>query len=139
MTDAFVADASVGMAWAVESQSSRETKDLLDSVGAGAPFFVPVLWPFEVVNALLVLVRRRRMTAEDFARVRADFWVAKPVIDVEGMALTWKEIADLAEKFGLTVYDAAYLELALRRRLPLASRDTSLNDAARRCGVKTLL
>ena len=79
------------------------------------------------------------MTPEDFARVRTDFWIAKPVIDAEGPRFVWKEIADLAAQFGLTIYDAAYLELAMRRELALASRDTSLNDAARLCGVQTLL
>lgn len=139
MSEGFVADASVGMAWAVASQSSLETKELLDRVGGGAPLVVPVLWPFEVVNALLVLVRRKRLTPEDFARVRADFWIAKPEIDVEGPHVAWKEIAALAEKFGLTIYDATYLELALRKGLPLASRDAALNDAARLCGVQTVL
>lgn len=139
MSEGFVADASVGMAWAVASQSSLETKELLDRVGRGAPFVVPVLWPFEVVNALLVLVRRKRMTPEDFARVRADFWIAKPEIDVGGPHLARKEIAALAEKFGLTVHDATYLELALRRGLPLASRDAALSGAARLCGLQTIL
>lgn len=139
MSEGFVADASVGMAWAVESQSSAETKDLLDRVASGVPFVVPVLWPFEVTNALLMLVRRKRMTPEDFVRVRLDLATAKPVIDAEGPRFAWNDITDLAEKFGLTIYDATYLELAIRRCLPLASLDTSLNDAARLRGVKTLL
>ena len=139
MNEGFVADASIAMAWAVASQSSLETKELLDRVGVGAPFVVPILWPFEVANALLFLMRRKRMSPEDFARVRHDFAIAKPVIDDEGPRLAWKEIADLAEKFDLTIYDAAYLELAIRRRLPLASRDSALNNAARKCGVTTLL
>ncbi len=139
MSEGFVADASVGMAWAVESQSSAETKDLLDRVASGVSFVVPVFWPFEVANALLMLVRRRRMTPEDFVRVRVDFGIAKPVIDTEGPRLAWSDITELAEKFGLTIYDAAYLELAIRRGLPLASRDSSLNEAARLRGVKTLL
>jgi len=139
VTEGFVADASVGIAWAVESQASPDTRDLLDQVGAGVPFIVPVLWPFEVTNALLILVRRGRMTPEDFSRVRADFWIAKPVIDAEGPRFAWDETVHLAEKFGLTVYDASYLELAMRTRLALASRDASLNRAARLCGVQTLL
>ncbi len=136
MSEEFVADASVAMAWAVESQSSPQSKALLDRVAAGVPFVVPVLWPFEVANGLLVLLRRKRMTPQDFARICRDFEAAKPVIDAEGPRLLWHEVTDLAEKFGLTIYDAAYLELAIRRRLALASRDASLNDAARLCGVK---
>ena len=86
-----------------------------------------------------MLVRRRRMTPDDFARVRLDFATARPVIDAEGPRFAWNDITNLAETFGLTIYDAKYLELAMRRGLPLASRDTSLNDAARLRGVKTLL
>ena len=103
------------------------------------PFVVPVLWPFEVTNSLLMLVRRKRMTPADFARVRVDFWTARPEIDTQGPSFAWNEITGLAEKYGLTIYDAAYLELALRRALPLATRDAALNTAASLCGVKTLL
>jgi hypothetical protein len=60
VSEGFVADASVGMAWAVESEPSAETKDLLDRVASGVPFVVPVLWPFGVTNALLTRVRRDR-------------------------------------------------------------------------------
>jgi predicted nucleic acid-binding protein len=59
------------------------------------------------------------------------------VIDAEGPRFAWNDITSLAETFGLTIYDATYLELAIRRGLPLALRDTSLNDAARLRGVKT--
>src|SRR5437763_223758 len=101
--EGFVADASIGIAWAVESQSSAETKDLLDRVASGVSFVVPVLWPFEVANAMLVLVRRRRMTTEDFARARLDFGTAKPVIDTEGPRFAWSDISHLAEQFALTI------------------------------------
>jgi hypothetical protein len=79
------------------------------------------------------------MTQQDFARVRADFWIAKPLIDADGPSLAWTEIADLAERFGLTVYDAVYLELAVRKGLALASRDTALTNAARLCGENVAL
>ena len=105
----------------------------------GTPFVVPVLWLFEVANALLMLVRRKRMPLDEFARIQLELDALRPLVDDEGPHLVWSEITALAERFGLTVYDAAYLELAMRRGLPLASRDTELNEAARLCGVSTLL
>ena len=62
-----------------------------------------------------------------------------PIVDDEGPRFALTEITDLAQKHGLSVYDAAYLELAIRKRLPLASRDAALNKAARLSGVKTLV
>ena len=61
------------------------------------------------------------------------------MVDEEGLRVALGKISDLADAHALTVYDAAYLELALRTGLPLASRDGDLNRAARRCGVKVLL
>lgn len=86
-----------------------------------------------------MLLRRKRMTPGEFTRARLDLSALMPVIDDEAARLTWSEILDLAERFGLTVYDAAYVELSIRKGLPLASRDSALNEAARRCGVNTLL
>jgi len=63
----------------------------------------------------------------------------RPLVDDEGARLALGETSKLAAKHELSVYDAAYLELALRRSVPLASRDTALNKAARRAGVRTLL
>jgi predicted nucleic acid-binding protein len=60
------------------------------------------------------------------------------VVDDEAARTAFGKTSDLAEKYGLTVYDAHYLEVALRRKLPLASRDDALQQAAKRCGVKVL-
>lgn len=139
MSSAFVADSSVGVAWAVLSQSSAATERLLNDVGAGAPLVVPVLWMFEVANALLVLTRRKRIEPEEYTRARRALSRLTPTVDDEGPRGALGKIADLAEAHALSVYDAAYLELAIRRGLPLASRDAHLNKAAKRCGVKTLL
>jgi predicted nucleic acid-binding protein len=137
--DAFVADASVGLAWAVESQSSPATDRLLTDVTEGRPFVVPVLWAFEIVNGLLVLKRRKRVTHDQYLRAKSDLSLLAQVVDEDGARLAWNQIANLADTQSLSIYDAIYLELAVRRQVPLASRDTALNGAARRCGVKTLL
>jgi predicted nucleic acid-binding protein len=139
MSKAFVADSSVGVAWAVLSQSSEATDRLLNDVASGTPFVVPVLWMFEVANALLLLSRRKRIEPEQCARARRAVSRLAPLVDEEGPQLAWSRIWELADRHALSEYDAVYLELAVRRGLPLASRDANLNKAAKLSGVHTLL
>jgi predicted nucleic acid-binding protein len=139
MTGGFVVDASVGVAWSVASQSSNDTEQLLDEVSSGRPLCVPVLWLYEVANALLVLGRRNRIKPQDSAKARVALLNLNPVVDEEGPRAALGRVSELAAEHNLSVYDAAYLELSLRRGLPLASRDAGLNRAAQRCGVKVLL
>ncbi|HEV2199539.1 MAG TPA: type II toxin-antitoxin system VapC family toxin [Bryobacteraceae bacterium] len=135
----FVADASVGVSWAMPSQRSDVTNDLLDQIISGIPFVVPALWPFEVGNALLALKRRGKIDSAHCARARRALERLNPVIDDEGQNRALAAVWQLADDHALSVYDAAYLELAQRRGLDLASRDAGLNRAAKRCGVRTLL
>ena len=65
MSEGFIADSSVGVAWAVHSQASDATDDLLDQVAAGIPLIVPTLWPFEIAGSLLVLLRRKKLLAPE--------------------------------------------------------------------------
>ncbi len=139
MSDGFVADSSVGVAWAVPSQASEATDQLLDQVGAGTALVVPTLWPFEVANSLLVLLRRKKIMADERDRALGALARLPLVVDDEGCRLAFERISALAADHGLSVYDAAYLELALRRKLPLASRDEALRGAAKDRRVKLLL
>lgn len=136
---AFVADASIAVAWSVAAQSNRGTDDLLEEVAEGRPFCVPGLWFFEIANALLVLTRRKRITPRECAVARRALAALHPAVDDEEPRIALEKVSDLAAEHSLSVYDAAYLELALRRRLPLASRDAGLNRAARRCAIQILL
>ena len=138
MNAGFVADASLAIAWVIDSQSSRDADQLLQDIVSGTPFFVPSLWKFEVANTLLVLLRRRRIDTTSYKGARRDISQLTPVFD-DSPRQIWEQIWDLAENYRLSVYDATYLELALRRHLPLASRDAALNKAAKASGVKTLL
>jgi len=135
----FVADASVGVAWVVFAQSSEATDQLLGDVSSGVSVVVPVLWPFETTNTLLVLARRKRLTSAEFGRAAAALAAVNAIVDDDGPRLAFGDILDLAMQHGLSVYDAAYLEVAIRRRLPLASRDSRLNGAAKAAGIQTLL
>jgi predicted nucleic acid-binding protein len=132
----FVADASVAVAWIHPDQGNDDTSAMLDALEEGAAMEVPALWPLEVANALLMLVRRRKLTDDD--RTLGLQWLGGlPVrVDHEMAALTsFSRLSEIAVKHGLSVYDAAYLELALRRALPLGCKDGPLRDAARRAGV----
>lgn len=139
MSAGFIADSSVAIAWVVLSQSSPKTVQLLDEVKAGTPLVVPVLWMFEVANALLALRRRQRIQRDEYDQAFLDLADSGPLVDDESPLRALDAISKLADKHGLSVYDALYLELALRRSLPLASRDAALNKAAKNAGVTTLL
>jgi predicted nucleic acid-binding protein len=121
------------------SQSSQVTDGLLDDIASGTSAVVPVLWAFEVANSLLVLQRRKRISVDECARARQHLASLPLVVDDDGPRLALSRTAQLAEQHGLSVYAAAYLELAARRGVPLASRDAALNKAAKLAGVKTLL
>ena len=125
------------MAWCFEDEARPETDKLLNRVrDEGA--VVPGLWFWEVANVLSVAVRRRRISEADVVS-RLDLLSALPItVDEEGVAKAWRETRMLAKAEGLTVYDAAYLELAGRIAADLATNDTELRAAALRLGVGVL-
>lgn len=96
---------------------------------------VPSLWRLEVANGLLAAVRRGRLTAARRDALLAALLDMDIAIDTETDLHAWSGTVRLAEAHGLTAYDAAYLELAQRRRLPLATLDAALAQAAREAGV----
>ncbi|MCA4917841.1 MAG: type II toxin-antitoxin system VapC family toxin [Roseomonas sp.] len=133
----FVLDNSVALAWCFEDEQSPAVMALLDRVtetGAVAP----LLWPLEALNGLLVAERRRRLNAATRAALTAFLRELPIMLDLDTAERAWGEAAQLAERFRLSVYDATYLELALRRRLPLASLDQGLREAAGAMGVDVL-
>ncbi len=138
MTGAFVVDASVGFAWVYPSQASAETDALLESVEAGASLVAPALWFLEVANGLLAAQRRKLLTGTERKSALDMLSALRVTIDDESCRAAFQKTSTLAEKFGLSVYDAAYLEVALRRQLPLGSRDGALRRAAKRSGVKVV-
>lgn len=136
MTRAFVADASVAVGWVHPAQATVRTGALLDAIADGAVLEVPALWPLEVANALTVLVRRRKLTVNE--RQTGLGWLrALPLrIDHEMSSLAFSRLSELATTHHLSVYDAAYLELAQRRKLVLCCNDAALRKAATRSGVR---
>ena len=138
MSASFVVDASVGFAWVYQGQATPETDQLLNEVAAGTTVIVPALWYLEISNVLLIAQRRHRLTAVQRKAALEKLTALQFTVDEEGVRHAFGKTSELAEKYGLTIYDAIYLELALRRSLPLATRDEALKTAAKRCGVKSL-
>ena len=131
---ALVIDSSVALTWCFEDEASARSDALLEQVrDEGA--VVPGLWHLEVANVLLQAEKRGRITPADIA-VRLELIAQLPIdTDRQTTARAWREILALARAEGLTTYDAAYLELAIRRGLPLLTKDQALIAAAQRTGV----
>jgi predicted nucleic acid-binding protein len=118
------------------AQATTQTAAMLDAIAEGAVVEVPALWPLEVANALTVLVRRRRLTDEERRSGLGWLGQLRVRVDHEMASLAFTRLSDLAVAHQLSIYDAAYLELAHRRSLALACKDGPLPDAARRLGVR---
>ena len=120
------------------SQRTERTTGLLQDVQEGATVHVSNLWPLEVANSLLIAVRRRIMTEPERKSALTFLSNLNVAIDTEAGSLAWTTISDLAGSYNLSVYDAVHLELAIRKQLPLATRDGALQAAARRAAVELL-
>ena len=132
-----VIDASITMAWCFEDEMTPATEEVLDEVVESSAI-VPSIWRFEVGNALQMANRRKRITGiyRDDALARL---LAMPItVDSETDAHVWTSALRLSERFGLTLYDAAYVELAQRRNLPLATLDQEMRSAAHALNVEVL-
>ncbi|MGA3182459.1 MAG: type II toxin-antitoxin system VapC family toxin [Verrucomicrobiota bacterium] len=136
MSAGFVVDASVGFAWVYHGQATPETAKLLDEIESGVTVLVPSFWFLEVANVLLVAQRRNKITVAERKSAAEKLGTMEFKVDDEATRNAFDQISELAEQNGLTVYDAAYLEIALRRKLSLASRDEALRNAGKRCGLQ---
>ncbi len=138
---AFVLDAQTTMAWCFEDESTAATEALLDQMGKGAVAHVPTLWAYEVANVLLSAERQRKSRSSSTkAEAFLDRLAALPIeTDAASTRQAHEQTIALARQHKLTAYDAAYLELALRRGVPLATADESLRQAAKAAGVGLVL
>jgi predicted nucleic acid-binding protein len=132
--DALVLDGSVTMVWGFDDEADSYAEAVLNRM-PGLQAYVPSVWPLEVANALLVGERRRRTTSADAARFLAILASFPIIVDADTAIHAWHETTHLARAHGLSSYDAAYLELAIRLGLPLASLDDKLKAAATAVGV----
>jgi len=130
----FVLDCSVTMAWCFEDEADAYADRALDSLKAGSAL-VPALWSFEVANVLIVAERRRRLRRSDadaflhlLARLPLEIDHSLAIHDISFLIAIGRD-------HRLSAYDAAYLRLAIRERLPIATRDMALRSAARALGI----
>ncbi len=134
---AFVLDCSIAAAWLFADEARPETDNLLDILAEHGAL-VPNLWQLEVANVLIQAERRGRITAAQIS-TRLELLANLPIItDTETSPRAFREILTLARSQTLTTYDASYLELAIRRGIPLATQDKALVRAANAAQVATL-
>ena len=128
----FVLDNSVVCGWFLENQATPYTDTIIERLRDDRAI-VPALWELEFTNVLRTTCLRQRLTAEAAQRVLAQI-VSLPIV-VDRQPVSPRELLALALRFGLSTYNAAYLELALRLQLPVATGDGPLREAALAAGV----
>ena len=133
-----ILDSSIALSWFLPGELSDENQTVQKLIEEGVKAVVPSIWALEVANALLVAERRKRITQADSAAA----WAALERLPIEADAETDRragsDILALARQQRLSVYDAAYLELAMRQGAPLASLDQVLRAAAQKLRVIVL-
>jgi predicted nucleic acid-binding protein len=133
----FVLDASIALSWCFIDETTKLSSDLLEKLDTDFAY-VPALWPLDVGNILVSAVRKKRIKYAEMIDFLELINSLNIIIDHETAAKGFHEILLLAHNQELTTYDATYLELALRRGLPLASKDQQLCNVAIKLGVKIL-
>ena len=136
MTD-FVLDASIALAWCFDDEATTLTRQVLERLVSEAAS-VPGIWHLEIANGLAVSERRSRISRADSIEFIEALGSLVILADEQTSSRALGRILDLAREERLTAYDAAYLELAMRLGVPLASKDQALCDAAERLGVTVM-
>jgi predicted nucleic acid-binding protein len=133
----FILDASVALAWIYANETTAAILRVFDELKA-SDAWIPALWRWEVANALQMNVRRGRHGA-DFRDAALSNLAWFPIqVDAQAEPEAWLGALRIAERHNLTLYDASYLEIAQRRKLPLATLDRELRAAAEIEGVQVL-
>jgi predicted nucleic acid-binding protein len=134
---AFVLDCSIASAWVFEDEDNAYANRVADFL-TEATAYVPELWHLELANTLLVGERRKRTSeaiVTQFLQTASDFAI---IVDSQTSLHAWGASVALARNHSLSVYDASYLEIAMRRGIPIATLDKSLLRAAQALGVSRL-
>jgi len=132
-----VLDSSATLAWIFADEVTQAIRSVFEDVAEHGAV-VPSLWRLEVANSLTVALRRGRIDADDRRAALADLDCLDIRVDSETDARAWKATLALADRFGLTVYDAAYVELAQRSSAPLATLDDKMRRAGEEIGLRLL-
>ena len=137
MSAAFVVDCSIAMAWLFHDEATPKTTALLNRL-ATETALAPAWWFIEITNVLAMAERKGRITAPQSDAFIAD--LSRLAIERDGEApdRAFTHLLSLCRRYRLTSYDAIYLDLAVRRSLPLATLDDDLRRAAKKLGVDVL-
>lgn len=135
---AFVLDASITLGWMLDRPVPARAALARKLITAGVVPVVPMLWRHEVSNAVVMSERRGRLDVGQIKSLTTDLEEFLAAVEVEPVNAGISVLIETARRTGLTVYDAAYLELAARRRLPLATLDDKMREAARRVGLELI-
>lgn len=134
----FVLDNSVAMRWCFENAAHPYADGILNRLAAGEDALVPVLWFYEASAVLAREQNRGTIAASKADQFIAELKTLRIAADAESAARVFDDVHRLALDHRLTSYDAAYLELALRHGLPLATLDDELIRASEAAGVTVL-
>ena len=137
MNPAFVVDCSMAMAWLFHDEATPKTADLLNRL-ATETALVPAWWFIEITNVLAMAERKERITPGQSDAFIADLGKLGIERDDEAPDRAFTYLLTLCRRHQLTSYDAIYLELAIRRSLPLATLDDDLRKTAKKLGVGLL-
>lgn len=132
-----VLDSSAALAWIYGEEATDPIRRVFNAV-ADEGAFVPSLWRLEIANSLTVAVRRGRIGQEFRRAALTDLGDLDIIVDAQTDSRAWNATLEFADRFVLTVYDAAYVELAQRRALPLATLDRDMQKAGAQLGLRLL-
>lgn len=137
MSAAFIIDCSATMTWCFKDEATPLTLALLDRL-QNEDALVPALWFLEVSNVLALAERKKRISGADAALFVASLQTLQLEVDDAAPMRALTDLLPLCHAHGLTAYDAVYLDLAIRRQIPLATLDDRLRAAAARSGIQLL-
>jgi len=132
----WVLDSSIALALALPDETSDQADGFFGRVSGESTFWVPALWWYEMANALIGAERRKRLAAKDRMRLIELYRMLPIQTDTALDSDAMYRFQTMAMEYGLSAYDASYLELAQRRGLGLATLDQRLHSAAHKAGVK---
>jgi predicted nucleic acid-binding protein len=130
-----VVDASTALAWCFPDETSDYADGVLVSLERKT-MLVPAVWGLEIANAVLAGERKKRLNQPEIQRFITLLESLSLVQDVQPVGQHVSNVLPLARQYGLSAYDAAYLELSIRHGAPLATLDGKLQKAAQKTGVK---
>ena len=133
-----VIDASVTLAWCFPDEQTPLSLAVLDRLKAGESAIVPAFWSVEVLNSLLVGERRGRISPEQTQAFLRSIQALRPTLDDASLDQVFGSVQKLCRDHRLSPYDALYVDLAMRKKSPLATLDQPQRDAAKALGIQCL-